>query len=326
MEKVDRVHRDWQVLREARWVHTVLGFRSGQQYAICPLNGASNLHWFGYIHGLNRKIAILLYVKRDCLNFTLVTFPGSLLSILVLGWEGSSCDEMVCSMWLYNVSYSYQISCFYSNLESTNISEPWCNASGLIHLQARTDWMMMVQWCASNHFRSSNHGNTSCFQGMLGETGIPGNQGEKVTNVSFCHAKYLNIVLKLLILIFEEFAKYLPEFVLQKNTTVYLNCTKLLFNLLCCYVINKVVRFHLSICASVLIPWLVLQFYNNILIKGSTGNGWTSWRARSKRKTGIQIYFFHTAMSSLHLRRIFMFPKISFAVACFVCSREKLDQ
>jgi len=24
------------------------------------------------------------------------------------------------------------------------------------------------------------------FQGMLGETGIPGNQGEKV----FCHAKY----------------------------------------------------------------------------------------------------------------------------------------
>ena len=25
---------------------------------------------------------------------------------------------------------------------------------------------------------------------MLGETGIPGNQGEKVTNVSFCHAKY----------------------------------------------------------------------------------------------------------------------------------------
>ena len=57
--------------------------------------------------------------------------------------------------------------------------------------QAHTDRMMWYsgapQRCC---FRSSNHGNTSCFQGMLGETGIPGNQGEKVTNVSFCHAKY----------------------------------------------------------------------------------------------------------------------------------------
>ena len=33
-------------------------------------------------------------------------------------------------------------------------------------------------------------------------------------------------------------------------------------------------------------------FYNNILIKGSTRSCWTSWRSRSKRKTGVQIYFF----------------------------------
>ena len=155
MEKVGRVHKDWQALREARWVHTVvLSLRVGEWYAIRPaLNSAPNFHWFGYIHGLNRKLAIFLYEKRDlytglrirdwvrirdCQNFSQVTFPGSLLFILVLGWEGSSRDEMVCSMWLDNVSYWYQISCFYSNLESPNISGAWRNASCLMHLQACT--------------------------------------------------------------------------------------------------------------------------------------------------------------------------------------------
>ena len=146
---------------------------------------------------------------------------------------------------------------------------------------------------------------------MFGETGIPGNQGEKVTIVSLCQAKYC------------VKATYADLWRICQITFGICSANDYYCIL---ELLKTIVRFCLSICALVLITWLALHFIIIFWLKGQPGAAGRHGDQGAKGKQVFKFIFSHTEMSSLHLRRIFMFLKIVFVVVCIVCSREKLEQ